>query len=74
MLRAVFLLDSIWEAKAGARGQDNFHRPCTGNAERQLSVPGSQFSVGFKSNRKSSGYLAALRSFAPQAVITRALK
>jgi hypothetical protein len=34
MLRAVILLDSKWEVESGGRGQDNFHRPCTGNAER----------------------------------------
>jgi hypothetical protein len=52
MLRAVFLLDSKWEVESGGRGQDDFHRPCTGNAERQLPVPGSWFSVGFLPARK----------------------
>jgi hypothetical protein len=41
-----FLVVSNWEEKSGDLDSDNFHRRCTGNAERQLSVPGSRLSVG----------------------------
>ena len=47
MWRAVFLVDLNREEKSGDLDQDNFHRLCTGNAERQLSVLGSRLSVGF---------------------------
>jgi hypothetical protein len=42
---AVFLADLNWEKESVGFDQDNFHRGCTGNAEKQLSVLSCRFSV-----------------------------
>jgi hypothetical protein len=45
MRSAVLLAVSKWEDGSMDAGRDYFHSGCTGNAERQLPVVGSQFSV-----------------------------
>jgi hypothetical protein len=42
-----FLIDSNREEKSAELERDDFHSRYTGNAERQLPVLGSEFSVGF---------------------------
>jgi hypothetical protein len=46
MLRRGFFEKSNWEKKVSGHDQFNFHRRCTGNAEKQFSIPGSPLSVG----------------------------
>jgi hypothetical protein len=44
-----------WEGQLARFAPRNFHRARTGNAERQLPVFGSQFSVGTAMEEKSAG-------------------
>jgi hypothetical protein len=44
MLRRGFFEKSNWEKKVSGHDQFNFHRRCTGNAEKQFSIPSPQLS------------------------------
>jgi hypothetical protein len=46
-----FLIDSNREEKSAELERDDFHSRYTGNAERQLPVFGSQFSVGLTQSK-----------------------